>query len=277
MGSFSITQQGYRRFADFLQSHSGILLSDNKQYLVQSRLGKIMQELHMQCLEDLVDRLSSSMDRGLKQRVIDAMTTNETLWFRDTYPYEILTKRLLPEFQQQGLRRLKVWSSACSTGQEPYSIAMTVKESAELQRQASAVSLDILATDISPTALESARTGEYEMLALGRGLEKSRLEKHFSQMPSGNWQIDAALKRSIHFRHLNLLDSYTALGTFDVIFCRNVLIYFSAEMKLDILTRMHARLRKGGYLFLGASESMTELRDKFQMIHCRPGIVYQSI
>lgn len=275
---FRISQDEFRLFSQFLEKNCGILLADHKQYLVQSRLGKIMQETALSSLSELVARLERPGANQLKDKVIDAMTTNETLWFRDTHPYDILKNKLLPEMREKKrAQRLRIWSAACSTGQEPYSMSIIIDEFKKENPGVFTAGEEIVATDISTSALQQARAGEYEMLALGRGLDKTRMEKHFRSNPQGSWTVNPNIKSRIRFQSLNLLGQYGALGQFDIIFCRNVLIYFSSELKADILKKMHKQLNPGGYLLLGASESLSGLSDYYKMIHCRPGIIYQAI
>ncbi|MBA4500901.1 CheR family methyltransferase [Marinobacterium marinum] len=278
VSGFGITPDEFREFSGFLEQSCGILLAEHKQYLVQSRLGKIMQQQGCQNLRELLARLNRPGGGGLKEQVIDAMTTNETLWFRDVHPYEILKERLLPELKAASrFQKLRIWSAACSTGQEPYSISMVIDEFKQANPGAFSSGEEILATDISSTVLEQARRGEYEMLALGRGLSQDRLHQYFQPMPDGSWTINTRIKSRVRFQSLNLLGTYGALGQFDMIFCRNVLIYFSSDVKQEILRKMHRQLRPGGYLLLGASESLSGLSDLYRMIHCRPGIIYQAI
>ncbi|MBR9827665.1 MAG: protein-glutamate O-methyltransferase CheR [Oceanospirillales bacterium] len=276
--SFSITPAEFREFSTFLEKSCGILLAEHKQYLVQSRLGKIMQQQGCTNLNELVTRLNRPGGGTLKEQVIDAMTTNETLWFRDIHPYEILRNKLLPELHASSrFQKLRIWSAACSTGQEPYSISMVIDEFKQQTPGAFSSGEEILATDISSTVLDQARRGEYEMLALGRGLSQDRLHKFFQSTESGSWTIAPKIKSRVRFQSMNLLGPYGALGQFDLIFIRNVLIYFSSDVKLEILRKMHRQLRPGGYLLLGASESLSGLSDLYKMIHCRPGIIYQAI
>lgn len=275
--NFVITDDDFQLFSRFLEDNSGILLAKHKQYLVQSRLGKIAQEQNCPALKDLIQKLKSPASKHLREQVIDAMTTNETLWFRDVHPFDILRDRILPELTgQRAGARLRIWSAACSTGQEPYSISMTMDEFNK-KSPGKLSSPEIVATDISTQVLEQARKGEYEMLAIGRGLSQERLTKHFSETPNGSWAVNRDIKSRVRFQSINLLGQYNAMGKFNVIFCRNVLIYFSSEKKLEILSKMHSVLQPGGYLILGASEFMSGLSDKYQMIHCRPGIIYQAI
>lgn len=268
----------YQQFREFLQEACGILLGDNKQYLVKSRLRKIMEEQKVESLEKLVQQLKKGSSKVLKEAVVDAMTTNETLWFRDNHPFRILSEIILPEFvEKNSMKPARIWSAACSTGQEPYSMTMVADEFKKSKPGKLRGGIQVVATDISQTVLENAKSGEYEMLAIGRGLSKDRLNAYFSELNTGAWKIKPEMRRLIDFRLLNLLDRYSVLGKFDIIFCRNVLIYFSAELKLDILSRMRQALNPGGYLVLGASESLNGLSDKFEMVQCRPGIIYRAI
>ena len=275
---FQISDQEFTRFSRFLEDSCGILLADHKQYLVQSRLGKIMQDQGCENLNQLVDRLTSIGGAALKEDVINAMTTNETLWFRDAHPFDILRDKILPEWGEGGSSgRLRIWSAACSTGQEPYSISMVLDEYKQLSPGQLKAGAEIVATDISSNVLSRARGGVYEMLAIGRGLSQDRLQRYFSEQSDGCWAVKPDIKSRVRFSSLNLLGSFTGLGQFDVVFCRNVLIYFSTERKIEILRKIHKTLKPGGYLLLGASESLSGLNDCYKMIHCRPGIIYQAI
>ena len=270
-----ITPQEYEAFKTFLQDACGILLGDNKQYLVKSRLRRIMEENKLSTLGDLLDRVKRTGRSSLKEVVIDAMTTNETLWFRDNHPFRILQEKLLPEFgDRKSAQSLRIWSAACSTGQEPYSVAMIIEEFRR-QRPGRLRDVKITATDISKSVLEVARRGEYEMIAIGRGLSPERQKQFFTPAMNGSWQIRPQIKSMVEFRELNLLERYM-LGKFDIVMCRNVLIYFSAELKRDILTRIHATLNPGGYLILGASESLNGLPHLYEMVQCHPGIIYRK-
>ena len=253
------------------------MLGGNKQYLVSSRLNKLMERYSIKSLGELVQRMQSQPHSGLREQVIDAMTTNETLWFRDIYPYDVLKNRILPELSKTYPgQRLRIWSAACSSGQEPYSLSMSIDEFERSNPGQLKAGVQILATDLSPTMLNSCRAGEYDRLAIGRGLSLERLQRYFDPKDAGRWVIKPAIRNRVEFRPLNLLDSYTSLGKFEIVFCRNVLIYFSAEVKKDILSRIHAMLKPGGYLFLGASEALNGLPDKYQMIQCSPGIIYKA-
>ena len=259
-----------------MEKACGIVLGENKQYLVQSRLRRIISEEEIKTVGELVDKMTRSPRSPLREKVVDAMTTNETLWFRDIHPFRIFEEKILPEYSSKPLSsQVKIWSAACSTGQEPYSLSMIFDEY-KRKKPGSRININIVATDISPSVLNSAKKAEYETLAIGRGLSKDRMSKYFSETANGSWKVKQEISKIVDFKSLNLLDSYAILGKFDIIFCRNVLIYFSQDLKKDILTRMHAALKPGGYLILGASESLSGLPDKYDMIHCRPGIIYQA-
>jgi chemotaxis protein methyltransferase CheR len=267
----------FEQFRVFLEKTCGILLGSNKQYLVSSRLNKLMEQQSIRSLGELVQRIESQPRSGLREQVVDAMTTNETLWFRDAYPFEVLKNRILPEMlKNAGGQRLRIWSAACSSGQEPYSLSMAIDEFERSHLGQLKAGVQIVATDLSGTMLSACKSGEYDSLAMGRGLSQERLQRYFELKTPGRWAVKAPIRNRVEFRALNLLDSYSALGRFDIVFCRNVLIYFSAEVKKDILTRIHATLKPGGYLFLGASEALNGLPDLYQMVQCSPGIIYQA-
>ncbi len=266
----------FEQFRVFLEKTCGILLGSNKQYLVSSRLNKLMEQQSIRSLGELVQRIESQPRSGLREQVVDAMTTNETLWFRDAYPFEVLKSRILPEMiKNAGGQRLRIWSAACSSGQEPYSLSMTIDEFERTNLGQLKAGVQIVATDLSGTMLTACKSGEYDSLAMGRGLSQERLQRYFDLKTPGRWAVKAPIRNRVEFRALNLLDSYSVLGKFDIVFCRNVLIYFSAEVKKDILTRIHATLKPGGYLFLGASEALNGLPDLYQMVQCSPGIIYK--
>ncbi len=267
----------FEQFRIFLEKACGILLGSNKQYLVSSRLNKLMEQQGIHSLGELVQRMQAQPRGGLREQVVDAMTTNETLWFRDTYPFEVMKSKVLPEMLKASTgQRLRIWSAACSSGQEPFSLAMTLDEFERTNLGQLKAGVQIIATDLSGSMLNTCKSGEYDSLAMGRGLSQERLQRYFDPKPPGRWVLKPAIKSRVEFRPLNLLDSYAALGRFDIVFCRNVLIYFSAEVKKDILMRIHATLKPGGYLFLGASEALNGLPDLYQMVQCNPGIIYQA-
>lgn len=260
-----------------MQEAAGILLGDNKQYLVTSRLSKLMAHHDICNLGELVSRIQQYSQRPLREAVIDAMTTNETLWFRDAHPFNIFKAQLLPELQKSRSGSIRIWSAACSSGQEPFSLSMLVDEYRSANMGILRVPVEIVATDLSREMLEVCKSGEYDSLSLGRGLSEERKRRFFDPMSGGAWRVKPAVTQRVRFQYLNLKDPYVSLGKFDIVFCRNVLIYFSAELKFDILRRIHATLRPGGYLILGASEGLSGLSDRFEMVQCSPGIIYRAI
>jgi len=275
----SINPNEYEEFRRFLEDACGILLGENKHYLVQSRLGKLVRENAQGGLGELVRKLRLERQGGaLRERVIEAMTTNETFWFRDRHPFTILEETILPALSERRTRNVRIWSAACSTGQEPYSISMVVQQ--YLTRNVGALSdVQIIATDISTAVLEEAKAGYYDAMQLARGLDADMKQRYFERDTSHweeRWQVRREIRQRVRFTLANLQTSYSALGKFDVIFCRNVLIYFSSESKKDILSRMANALNPGGYLFLGASESISQYSEAFEMVRCPSGTVYQK-
>jgi len=270
-----LDDKSYHQFRTFLEQQCGIVLGENKQYLVKSRLAPLMAKFDVASLDELVSRTLLPIERQLRAAVIDAMTTNETLWFRDDYPFQLLSKKLLPDFV--GRRTpVKIWSAASSSGQEPYSIAMTVLEYQQRNPGAFPGGVQVIGTDISSTMLEHCKYGHYDNLALARGLSAERKRQFFDNGDNGMLKVKDHVKSMVNFRPLNLLNSYSLMGRFDIVFCRNVLIYFAPEIKSQIIAQIHGVLNPSGYLFLGASESLSGLNQNFSMLRCNPGIVYQK-
>jgi chemotaxis protein methyltransferase CheR len=270
-----LDNKSYDKFRIFLEQQCGIVLGESKQYLVKSRLAPLMAKFDVASLSDLVAQTLNPVKRQLRASVIDAMTTNETLWFRDDYPFELLKKKILPEFKGQQTQ-LKIWSAASSSGQEPYSIAMAVYEFQQNNPGAFPGGVQIIGTDISNTMLEHCKYAHYDNLALSRGLSLERKKQFFEAGDNGMLKVKDFIKNMVSFRQINLLNSYSLMGRFDLVFCRNVLIYFSPELKSKIISQIHSTLNKDRYLFLGASESLSGISQDFNMIRCNPGIVYQK-
>lgn len=273
MTAITISDQEYKDFSRFLESQCGIVLGNSKQYLVRSRLSPLVAKYKLGSLSDLLRDVVTGRNRELRVAAVDAMTTNETLWFRDSYPFSVLSEKLLPEMAEKK-RPIKIWSAASSSGQEPYSIAMTVLETQQ-KRPGLLPNVSITATDISASMLDMCRAGVYDNLALGRGLSPERRRTFFEDAGGGKMKVKDSVKRMVNFRPQNLMESYALLGKFDIVFCRNVLIYFSPDMKSQVLNSIANTLNPGGYLLLGASESLTGLTDKFEMVRCNPGIIYK--
>lgn len=271
-----LNESSYNDFRKFLEQQCGIVLGENKQYLVKSRLAPLMTTFDIDSLASLVKKTLIPVERQLRAAVIDAMTTNETLWFRDDYPFKLLKDKLLPELAERS-SSLKIWSAASSSGQEPYSIAMAIKEFQQVNGRAFPSGVQITGTDISTTMLEHCKYGHYDNLALSRGLSQERKERFFEASDRGMWKVKDSVKKLVNFRQLNLLNSYSLIGRFDLVFCRNVLIYFSPEIKSKIIAQIHGTLSPNSYLFLGASESLSGLNKNFDMIRCNPGIIYKKL
>lgn len=270
----------FNLFRQFLQDACGIALGDNKQYLVSNRLRGLLNEYRLHSFSDLVKALKLNQHRKLRDQVIDAMTTNETFWFRDIYPYEHLRVQLFPQLFTSANRTagpVRIWSAACSSGQEPYSISMIAEEYKRQTMGALPRPIQIVATDLSSTVLEQARRGEYDRLSVLRGLSAERLERFFDQTGANAWLVKGLVRERVEFKTLNLLDSYGVLGKFDIVFCRNVLIYFNADLKRQILQKIHATLKPQGVLYLGSSEGMAGAADLFEMIRIDQGILYRAI
>ncbi|WP_390379345.1 CheR family methyltransferase [Alteromonas sp. MTD1] len=275
MANKEVSPESYLKFREFLEKQCGIVLGDSKQYLVRSRLASLLYKHKYESADELISVVVRGFDRNLLQDVIDAMTTNETLWFRDNYPFDLLVKELLPSLASQN-RKIRIWSAACSSGQEPYSIAMSVLE---FQRQRPGTlrsGVEIVATDLSSEMLKKCELGIYDELSLARGLSAGRREMFFQKNDAGAMQVKPEVRKMVSFRSLNLLSSYAALGRFDIVFCRNVLIYFSPEVKQRILQQIAGQLQSDGVLFLGASESISAASNSYSMVKCSPGLYYQK-
>lgn len=273
-----IKPEEYEQFKSFLEEACGIVLGEGKQYLVSSRLTKLLRDEGISSLSELLSFVRNPSPRytSLRDVVIDAMTTNETSWFRDTTPFSCLEKVVFSELNERGKHQYRIWSSACSSGQEPYTISISLSEYLQSQKiGAKKLNVEIMATDISASMLEDAKKAQYDESILGRGLSIQRKQQFFIEKPDGIRQVVDEVKNRIRFKEQNLLESYTSLGKFDVIFCRNVLIYFSPERKSDILNRMAKSLNPEGYLFLGASETITGYSDAFEMIRSPHGVYYR--
>ncbi|MHB9021250.1 MAG: CheR family methyltransferase [Halothiobacillus sp.] len=251
-----MSPEHYQKFCALLEQHSGILLSVDKRYLVETRLSRVLRELQIPSMDELVERLLHRHEPALEKAVIEAMTTNETLWFRDEYPFAALRDVFLPEAEAARKRSVRIWSAACSSGQEPYSISMLASE------RNLPFPVEIVATDLSSRILEQAKLGMYDDLSLGRGLSAARKHQFFDRVEHG-WQLKSEITRRVRFQVANLLDPVSALGRFDLIFCRNVLIYFSRETKMKIIEQLANVLQPNGVLILGASESVQQLSERF--------------
>lgn len=269
----SVTQQEYDAIRRFLEDSCGIVLGENKHYLVNSRLSRVMKEQGFSSLSELVKVLGSNQHRAVQVSIIDAMTTNETSWFRDNHPFESLREIILPDLDERVGQGAAIWSAACSSGQEPYSISMVIQEYLR-SRPGVLPGIRIVATDISPSKLKEASEGIFDHAALSRGLSDEFKMRYFDHFDDYS-KVKPIIRERIVFREINLLKSFIALGRFDCIFCRNVLIYFSTDNKKDIINRLANALRPEGYLYLGGTESIASFTDRFETLRYRGGMVYK--
>jgi chemotaxis protein methyltransferase CheR len=254
-----MTEQEFIFIRQFVEAKTGIVVGADKRYLVETRLDPVVRAFGLGSLGRLAGRLALA-DKALEQAVIDAMTTNETLFFRDTTPFELFEQIMLPNLlRRRGeQRRLRIWSSACSTGQEAYSLAMILADWAP--RMPDYV-IEIIGTDISEKALAQAREGVFSHFEAQRGLPIQRLLRHFTK-DGQRWRIDPRLMANISFRSHNLLLPFRHLGTMDIIYCRNVMIYFNEATRRDLLARIAQSLAPDGYLVLGGAETVFGLSDQ---------------
>jgi chemotaxis protein methyltransferase CheR len=267
MSHASLSAESYTALHDFLEQQAGIRLGVGKEYLVTSRLGRVIRDHRLSNFEELVQQLRSFSGKQLQLAVVDAMTTNETFWFRDIAHYRLLTDAIVPALRAP---RLRIWSAACSTGQEPYSLAMTLRDACG----GASGSFEIVGTDISKTALAQAREGRYFGMSASRGLSDEQRRRYF-RIEGDCLDVQPQYREGISFREFNLLRPFDGLGKFHIIFCRNVLIYFSSERKRSILERMARVLVPGGYLLLGSTESMNGHQDLFEMCSGHGGLAYR--
>jgi chemotaxis protein methyltransferase CheR len=253
-----MTEQELAVIQAFVLRHTGIVLTAEKRYLVESRLDPVMRALKIASLSQLSQQLRAP-SRALESAVIDAMTTNETLFFRDRTPFDQFTNIILPKMiaARRTTGRLRIWCAACSSGQEPYSLSMILDD---MRHQLGGLQVDILATDISEKILLQAREGVYSQFEVQRGLPIKMLLKHFTQQGL-RWKINPDLGKRIDFRRLNLTQALPPLGKFDVILCRNVLIYFNEATKRDVLARLASVMAPDGYMLLGGAETVLGLTD----------------
>ena len=263
-----MTPLDYEYLRKILKERSGLDLSADKQYLVESRLIPLARRVGLPGIAELVQKIKAG-NEALTSDVVEAMTTNETFFFRDKIPFDHLREAILPALvkARASRRALRIWCAASSTGQEPYSIAMCVKEFAAL----AGWRVEIVATDLSQAVLEKSKAGIFSQFEVQRGLPIQMLVKYFTQ--TGElWQLKADIRAMVQHRQLNLLQDFSHLGTFDVVFCRNVLIYFDQDAKVGIFDRLARMLEPDGVLALGAAESVVGISDAFKPYPERRGL-----
>jgi chemotaxis protein methyltransferase CheR len=264
-----MTPLDYDYLQKILKDRSGLMLSTDKKYLLESRLLPLARKIGIAGISELVQKMKGGGDKLIFE-VVEAMTTNETFFFRDKTPFDHFKDTVVPELlrARAGRRSLRIWCAAASTGQEPYSLAMILKE---MSGALGGWRIEIVATDLSPEVLEKSRAGIYTQFEVQRGLPIQFLVRHFTQV-GALWQLNADTRALVQFRQFNLLQDFASLGKFDIIFCRNVLIYFDQATKTEIFAKLMKANEPDGYLFLGAAETVVGLTDKYRICPNRRGV-----
>ena len=264
-----MTPLDYEYLRKLLKDRSGLDLSADKQYLIESRLLPLSRKAGMSGISELVQQMKGG-SASITTQVVEAMTTNETFFFRDKVPFDHFRDSIMPEILQAraGRKSIRIWCAAGSTGQEPYSLAMCLKE---MSAALGGWRIEIIATDLSQEVLEKSKAGIYSQFEVQRGLPIQMLVKYFKQIGE-LWQVNADIRAMVQHRQLNLLHDFSQLGVFDVIFCRNVLIYFDQDTKINIFNRLARVIEPDGFLVLGAAETVVGLTDVFKPCPERRGL-----
>ncbi len=260
----------FELIARLLKERSGLALNKEKAYLLESRLNPVARKWNFSGFDELAQAIRTNNDAALLVDVTEAMTTNESFFFRDQRPFEQFNEIVLPHLLEARAAKhsFRIWSAACSSGQEPYTLAMLLKEHAA---KLAGWKVEIVATDLSNEILDKAKQGLYSQFEVQRGLPITLLVKHFVQV-GDRWQIDDSLSKMIKFQQFNLLGDFSSLGRFDVVFCRNVLIYFDMPTKTQVLEGIADLLPPDGFLYLGGAETVLGTTDRFQIIQGQRGI-----
>jgi chemotaxis protein methyltransferase CheR len=268
-----LAEQDFAYIRDLVRDRAAIVLEPGKEYLAATRLDPVVRGAGLGSLSELVATLRQDDDPALSEQVIDALTTNETTFFRDLHPFESLRNRILPDLieRKRLSRSLFIWSAGCSSGQEPYSVAMLIREDFP---QLTDWQVSILGTDVSVAMLERARAGRYGQIEVNRGLPAHLLVKYFRRAGVG-WEIDGSIRAMVRFRQQNLVDPWPSMPPMDLVLMRNVMIYFDVAAKQEILARVGDVLAPHGYLLLGTSETTLHLDDSFRRQAVGPTGWYQ--
>jgi chemotaxis protein methyltransferase CheR len=269
-----VKPEDFSFFTKYIYDQTGLVLGPDKMYLIESRLAPLARKYNVASIDLLVGQLRTSKTADLQRDIVDAMMTNESFFFRDGKPFEQFRQLVLPGLLQSraAKKSFRIWCAAASTGQEPYTLAMILKEEAA---KLNGWRVDIVGTDISHEALERAKSGLYTQFEVQRGLPIQLLVKYFKQQ-GDKWQIAPEIRTAVQYRSFNLLSDFAGLGNFDVIFCRNVLIYFDQKTKGTILDRMAKLLPTDGLLYLGGAETVLGVTERFQPMPGQRGI-YQVV
>jgi len=259
-----MTPEDVDLFSQIVKERSGLVVAPNKAYLLESRLLPVARRHNLGGLVELAEKVRASAPEAILEDITEAMTTNETFFFRDTGPFDRFREQVLPPLltSRVSSKNIRIWCAAASTGQEPYSLAIILMEMAS---QLAGWKVEIVGTDISNEALKKATEGLYTQFEVQRGLPIQMLMKYFSQ-EDGGWRISENIRQMVNYRSFNLLDSFAGLGRFDIVFCRNVLIYFDQDDKAQILDRISKQMPSDGSLFLGGAETVVGITDKFQPV-----------
>lgn len=262
--------QDFNILSGILKKRSGLTLTEDKVYLLESRLTPILRKRGFEKLEDLVAAVKKGADESLLVEVTEVMTTNESFFFRDTRPFDQFKDVILPALMKNRgtSKTIRIWSAACSNGQEPYSLAMILREQAI---KLEGWRIEIIATDLSTGVLAKARSGIYSQFEVQRGLPIQLLVKYFEETGQG-WEIDSSIRAMVQFKEFNLLDSMSPLGIFDLVFCRNVLIYFDQATKSDVLDRICRQMSEDGFLCLGGAETVLGITERFKPAQGQRGV-----
>jgi len=275
-----ISGEELKAFGQYIHKLSGIWLDESKGYLLESRLGGMLQDQGCGSFSELLYKIRGDLTRTLDRRLLDHITTNETLFFRDTAPFELLQHKILPDLidrrtkaARSGPIPLRIWSAACSTGQEVYSIAMVLKDllGASLDR----FQLRLMGTDISDKAVATASRGLYNRIEIERGLPQDKLRRWFTPEADGAWKVKDELRGMASFRTLNLMNDFMTLGRFDIVLCRNVAIYFTETDRTDVFNRLGKCMEPDGYLLIGATESLSGLCPQYVSHRYLRSVFYQ--
>lgn len=272
----SITAQEFDFFRDFARRSAAIVIDAGKEYFIESRLAPLVASQGCKSLTELITRFREEpAASALQTKAIDALTTNETFFFRDSLPFEALRSTIIPKLiaQRSDRRTLRIWSAACSSGQEPYTLAMLLRENFP---QLSSWDVSILATDLSPTVLSQAKEGSYNQFEVNRGLPPQLLAKYFTKRAE-RWYVNDDVKRGIEFRSMNLIEPWPLFQAFDIVMLRNVMIYFDVPTKQAILKKVRGCLQPQGTLFLGTAETTLNLDPAWAAISFGATTVYQPV
>ncbi len=274
----AINHEEFILLREYIQQECGILVGDEKVYLIESRLARLVVETNCNSFKEFYLKAKGDITKKLRDKIIDAMTTNETLWFRDVKPWTIIKEVVIPKFlddlRSGRKQKIQVWSSAASTGQEAYSFAMLLDEALTHEPRIRREQFSILGTDISPSALYMAISGRFNSIAMARGMLPGYKEKYFKDLNNA-FELSDEIKKMVVFKQFNLQHEFTKIPTCDLVFCRNVAIYFSTEFKRDLFKKLYNKVDKDGYFLIGSTESLIGYSEDFEQHEYQKGVYYK--